>query len=192
MAANCWIACYLSCYFRGITKAVDLLHGQETDVFGDAGYQGIEKRAEAQDLEVQWHIAMRPGKRRVVDKTTRMGALKEKLEKLKASIRAKVEHPFRVIKCQFGYRKTRYRGLAKNTAQLITLFALSNLWMVRKRVLMANGWVRPKQGESPRSDEKSLENVQKESDFSIRSPKISHGEDLLPEIIFKLSFSDHP
>jgi len=122
-----------------ITKAVDLLHGQETDVFGDAGYQGIEKRAEAQDLEVQWHIAMRPGKRRVVDKTTRIGALKEKLEKLKASIRAKVEHPFRVIKCQFGYRKTRYRGLAKNTAQLITLFALSNLWMVRKRVLMANG-----------------------------------------------------
>ena len=122
-----------------ITKAVDLLHGQETDVFGDAGYQGIEKRAEAQDLEVQWHIAMRPGKRRVVDKTTRIGALKEKLEKLKASIRAKVEHPFRVIKCQFGYRKTRYRGLVKNTAQLITLFALSNLWMVRKRVLMANG-----------------------------------------------------
>ena len=122
-----------------ITKAVDLLHGQETDVFGDAGYQGIEKRAEAQGLEVQWHIAMRPGKRRVVDKTTRMGALKEKLEKLKASIRAKVEHPFRVIKCQFGYRKTRYRGLVKNTAQLITLFALSNLWMVRKRVLMANG-----------------------------------------------------
>ena len=132
-----------------ITKAVDLLHGQETDVFGDAGYQGIEKRAEAQGLGVQWHVAMRPGKRRVVDKTTRIGALKEKLEKLKASIRAKVEHPFRVIKCQFGYRKTRYRGLAKNTAQIITLFALSNLWMVRKRILVANGWVRLKQGECP-------------------------------------------
>ena len=85
-----------------ITKAVDLLHGQETDVFGDAGYKGIEKRAEAQGLEVQWHVAMRPGKRRVVDKTTRIGTLKEKLERLKASIRAKVEHPFRVIKCQFG------------------------------------------------------------------------------------------
>ncbi|MSQ66240.1 MAG: IS5/IS1182 family transposase, partial [Limnohabitans sp.] len=54
-------------------------------------------------------------------------------------VRAKVEHAFRVIKCQFGYRKTRYRGLAKNTAQLITLFALSNLWMVRKRILVANG-----------------------------------------------------
>jgi IS5 family transposase len=59
----------------------------------------------------------------------------DKLEKIKASIRAKVKHPFRVIKCQFGYRKTRYRGLVKNTAQLITLFALSNLWMVRKRMI---------------------------------------------------------
>ena len=69
----------------------------------------------------------------------RIGALKEKLEKLKARVRAKVEHALRVIKCQFGYRKTRYRGLVKNTAQLITLFALSNLWMVRKRILFANG-----------------------------------------------------
>jgi IS5 family transposase len=60
-----------------------------------------------------------------------MGAL----EKTKASIRAKVEHPFRVIKCQFGHRKTRYRGLAKNTSQLLVMFALSNLWMVRKRIL---------------------------------------------------------
>ncbi len=50
-------------------------------------------------------------------------------------VRAKVEHPFRVIKRQFGYVKTRYRGLAKNTAQLITLFALSNLWMVRRSLL---------------------------------------------------------
>jgi IS5 family transposase len=56
----------------------------------------------------------------------------DKLEKIKASIRAKVEHPFRVIKCQFGYPKTPYRGLIKNTTQLITMFALSNLWMVRK------------------------------------------------------------
>jgi IS5 family transposase len=60
--------------------------------------------------------------------------LRDKLEKLKASIRAKVEHPFRVIKCQFGQRKTRYRGLAKNTSQLLMMFALSNLWMVRKRI----------------------------------------------------------
>ena len=69
-----------------ITKAVDFSHGQETDVFGDVGYQGIEKRAEAQGLEVQWNVDMRPGKRWVVDKTTWIGALKEKLEKLRASI----------------------------------------------------------------------------------------------------------
>ena len=56
-------------------------------------------------------------------------------KKLKAGVRAKVEHPFRVIKRQFGFVKVRYRGLKKNTAQLFTLFALSNLWMVRKKLM---------------------------------------------------------
>ncbi len=79
-----------------------------------------------------------PGKRRALKKSKTVDALIDKLGKLKASIRAKVEHPFRVIKCQFGYRKTRYRGLVKNTAQLATLFALSNLWMVRKRIIQAD------------------------------------------------------
>jgi IS5 family transposase len=78
---------------------------------------------------------MMPVKRRALKKSKTVDALIDKLEKIKASIRAKVERPFRVIKCQFGYRKTRYRGLVKNTAQLITLFALSNLWMVRKRMI---------------------------------------------------------
>jgi transposase, IS5 family len=59
----------------------------------------------------------------------------EQLEKTKASIRAKVEHPFRVIKRQFGFARVKYRGLAKDTANLVTLFALSNLWMARKRLL---------------------------------------------------------
>jgi IS5 family transposase len=63
----------------------------------------------------------------------------DKVEQIKASIRAKVEHPFRVIKCQFGYRKVRYRGLKKNTAQIFTLFALSNLWMARRSLLKAQG-----------------------------------------------------
>ncbi len=58
---------------------------------------------------------------------------------LKAGIRAKVEHPFRVIKRQFGFVKARYRGLKKNTAQLITLFALSNLWMTRRQLMGARG-----------------------------------------------------
>ena len=120
-----------------ITQAHALLHGQETDVFADSGYRGVEKREEiqAKHPDVKWHIAMMPGKRKAMDKSTPMGAILEQLEKTKASIRAKVEHPFRVIKRQFGYVKVKYRGLAKNTANLMTLFALSNLWMVRKRLL---------------------------------------------------------
>jgi IS5 family transposase len=64
-----------------------------------------------------------------------MGAVLDKLEQVKARIRAKVAHPFRVINRQFGHVKVRYRGLAKNTEQLHTLIALSNLWMVRRRLL---------------------------------------------------------
>ena len=89
---------------------------------------------------------MRPGKRRALDKSTPWGRLLDKLEQLKASIRAKVEHPFRVIKCQFGFVKVEYRGLAKNTANLMTLFALSNLWMARRRLLRGAGMSAPKQG----------------------------------------------
>ena len=120
-----------------ITQAHALLHGEETDVFADSGYRGVDKRDEIQAKHpgVSWHIAMMPGKRKAMDKSTPMGAILEQLEKTKASIRAKVEHPFRVIKRQFGFVKVRYRGLAKNTANLVTLFALSNLWMVRKRLL---------------------------------------------------------
>ena len=122
-----------------ITQAHALLHGEEAVVFADSGYRGITKREEiqAQHPGVDWQVAMMPGKRRALKKSKTVDALIDKLEKIKASIRAKVEHPFRVIKCQFGYRKTRYRGLVKNTAQLTTLFALSNLWMVRKRIIQA-------------------------------------------------------
>ncbi|HHZ33130.1 TPA: transposase, partial [Xanthomonas vasicola pv. zeae] len=69
-------------------------------------------------------------------------ARQQRWEHFKASVRAKVEHPFRVIKRQFGYTKVRYRGLAKNTAHVLTLFALSNLWMKRKQLLPAMGSVR--------------------------------------------------
>lgn len=118
-----------------VTQAAALVHGEETDVFADAGYQGVAKRDEVQDINANWHVAMRPGKRRALDKDSPMGAVLDKLEHVKASIRAKVEHPFRVIKRQFGHVKVRYRGLAKNTAQLHTLFALSNLWMARRALL---------------------------------------------------------
>jgi IS5 family transposase len=113
-----------------ITVAHALLHGKEKVAFADAGYVGIEKRGETG--AVQWHVAMRPSKRRKLDRSKRLDRIYDEIERLKAGVRAKVEHPFRVLKCQFGYLKARYRGLAKNTAQIETQFALANLWMARK------------------------------------------------------------
>jgi IS5 family transposase len=121
-----------------IAEANTLLHGEEVLAFGDAGYQGVEKRPDA-SADVTWHVAMRPGKRRALDKDNEAHVLHDQAEKLKAGVRAKVEHPFRVIKRQFGFVKVRYRGLRKNTAQLFTLFALSNLWMVRGKLMGDQG-----------------------------------------------------
>jgi IS5 family transposase len=126
-----------------VVEANSLLHGQESDVFADAGYQGAAKRPDAKD-DVNWHVAMRPGKRRALDKSKTIDHLIDQVERIKASVRAKVEHPFRVIKQQFGHVKVRYRGLKKNTAQLRTLFALSNLWMARAKLLVLDGQVRQK------------------------------------------------
>jgi IS5 family transposase len=87
---------------------------------------------------------MRPGRRAALDKTNKADRLLDEVERIKASVRAKVEHPFRVVKRQFGHVKVRYRGLKKNTAQLNTLFALANLWMVRKTLAVLDGKVRLK------------------------------------------------
>lgn len=86
---------------------------------------------------MNWNIALRPGKRHQLDTAKPIQALTEQLEKLKAGIRARVEHPFRVVKRLFGHVKVRYRGLAKNTAQLHAPFALANLWLVRRNLLGA-------------------------------------------------------
>jgi transposase, IS5 family len=120
-----------------LNVAGQLLHGEEHAAFGDAGYQGVHKRPEA--AGPTWHVAMRPGKRKKLNPFIEPDFIAERVEKMKASIRAKVEHPFRVLKRQFGFTKVRYRGLAKNTAQLVTLFALSNLWMARRQLLGAQG-----------------------------------------------------
>ena len=97
----------MSGHVSDIAEANALLQGQKTLALGDAGYKGVLKRADA---------------------------LLEKAEKLKASVRAKAEHPFRVIKRQFGFMKVRYRDLKKNTAQL---FTLSSLWMARGKLMGA-------------------------------------------------------
>lgn len=80
-----------------VTEGNGLLHCEETVAFGCAKYQGIEKRPDAK-AEVTWHVAVRPGKRKTLDLDNAVDALIDKAEKIKASIRTKVEHPFRVIK----------------------------------------------------------------------------------------------
>jgi IS5 family transposase len=120
-----------------VTQAHALLHGQERYAAGDAGYQGVAQREENRNTSVQWDVAMRPGRRRQLDRCTEAGRLLDAFERIKARARAKVEHPFHVIKNLFRHRKTRYRGLGKNTAQLQTLFGLANLvmagWRLRAR-----------------------------------------------------------
>ncbi|WP_312484320.1 IS5 family transposase [Stutzerimonas nitrititolerans] len=125
-----------------VTQVDKLLHGEENMVGADAGYTGVEKRPEHEGREVIWQIAARRSTYKKLSKRSALYKAKRKIEKAKAQVRAKVEHPFRVIKRQFGYVKTRFRGLAKNTAQLVTLFALSNLWMVRRHLLTSAGEVR--------------------------------------------------
>ncbi|AZR27655.1 IS5 family transposase [Xanthomonas vasicola pv. arecae] len=124
-----------------VTVMHTLLHGKEDSVFGDSGYTGADKREELQDCEAAFFIAARPSTIQGIG-NNRERARQQRWEHFKASARAKVEHPFRVIKRQFGYTKVRYRGLAKNTAHVLTLFALSNLWMKRKQLLPAMGSVR--------------------------------------------------
>ena len=116
-----------------ISQTHELLQGQEQDVFADAGYQGVQKRPEISSRKAQprWHIGAKRGKIRAMPE----GKLKEaiqKFEKIKAQVRSRVEHPFHILKNIFKYRKVRYRGLAKNTAQLHTLFALANLILARR------------------------------------------------------------
>jgi IS5 family transposase len=111
-----------------ITQADKLLHGKEKRVWGDAGYTGIEKREEHRDRKVDWLIAMRPGKRTALAKTSPLAAA----EKSKASVRAKVEHVFFYIKQMFGYSKVRYRGLEKNTNRLYLLASFTNLLKAEK------------------------------------------------------------
>lgn len=106
-----------------LTAAPELLHGDESAVWADAGYRGIEKRAEHRDREVSWHIGMRPGQRRQLDPDSAA----ERYEGGKASVRAKVEHPFLYLKRIFGYAKVRYRGLAKNTQRINILLGFANL-----------------------------------------------------------------
>ena len=118
-----------------VTKTAELLHGQEQQVHADAGYTGVEKRAEIVALKrkIDWQIARKRG----LIKALAEGAEKETLravERAKASVRAFVEHPFHLVKNIFRHRKVRYRGLVKNGQQLYTLFGLANVVLGGRRL----------------------------------------------------------
>ncbi len=116
-----------------INQMAALLHGQEEAVFADAGYTGAGKRPEFADRDVSWNIAIKRSIIKALPKALR--DLAEPMERALAQVRAWVEHPFHVVKNLFRHKKLRYRGLAKNTAQLHTLFALANLVIVKKALL---------------------------------------------------------
>jgi len=116
-----------------INQTAALLHGQEEAVFADAGYTGAAKRPEHVDRDVSWNIAI---KRSIIKALPeRLRDLAEPVERALSQVRAWVEHPFHIVKNLFRHKKLRYRGLAKNTAQLHTLFALANLVIVKTTLL---------------------------------------------------------
>ena len=117
-----------------INQMAAVLHGAEEDVFADAGYTGADKRPEHQDRDVSWNIAIKRSIIKALPKGLR--DLAEPVERALAQVRAWVEHPFHIVKNLFRHKKLRYRGLAKNTAQLHTLFALANLVIVKKALLV--------------------------------------------------------
>ncbi len=118
-----------------VTQTAQVLHGEEKVVYLDAGYTGVEKREELKDLDIDWQVAMKRGKLKALPEDSPLGQLLRKLETVKARIRSKVEHPFHIVKNLFHFRKVRYKGLAKNTAQLHTLFGLANLVIAKRRLL---------------------------------------------------------
>jgi IS5 family transposase len=116
-----------------INQTALLLHGNEKAVFADAGYTGANKRPELAERDVSWNIAIKRGIIKALPKGLREVA--EPVERALSQVRAWVEHPFHIVKNRFRHKKLRYRGLFKNTAQLFTLFALSNLVIVKKTLL---------------------------------------------------------
>ena len=111
-----------------VTRASQLLHGGESQVWGDSGYQGVEKRPEHRGRPVQWRVMMKPGKRWRLPPESEAALA----ERRKASVRAKAEHVFLYLKRHFGYGKVRYRGLAKNTQRIYLLVGFANLMIAER------------------------------------------------------------
>ena len=127
-----------------VAQIADLLHGKEKVVHGDAGYTGAQAYV-ARAKRIEWKIARRRSQIEKM-KHARERARAMRAETRKAQVRAFVEHPFRIVKRVFGHVKTRFRGLAKNTDHLVTLFALSNLYLARRLLQPTTGKLRPQFG----------------------------------------------
>ncbi|WP_370362717.1 IS5 family transposase [Paracoccus sp. FO-3] len=107
----------------------ELLHGDEDSVWADKSYVSAEREAAFKGPDKVWGVM------RKAPKGGKLHPIDERINRIIAMVRAKVEHPFRAIKRQFGHVNTRYRGLAKNRAQIFTLFALGNLFLVRRKLM---------------------------------------------------------
>ena len=130
-----------------ITQGHALLHREGWDALAEAICHGAAKRSAATGEE--GHTAVFPGERLTLDRKPPWGSLLGKAEQLKASVRVKVKHAFRLTMCQFGFNKLGSKGLAKNTARLPMLFAMSICWMERRRILVAQEQVRSHHAQIP-------------------------------------------
>jgi IS5 family transposase len=109
----------------------NLIREDDRAVFADKGYVNEKKKRWARAASVYWAVKDKPKPRR------KLSSSQKKRNRRHGAVRAKVEHVFRVLKCQFGYRKIRYRGIAKNGAQVFTLLALANLYLARRQLRCA-------------------------------------------------------
>jgi IS5 family transposase len=122
-----------------ITMMDACLHGEEKIALGDRGYHKANRTIEQFEKEGDLAV-ITPTKKPAGGK---LSDEQKAFNRVLSAVRAIVEHPFRVVKRQFGFVKVRYRGLKKNTGQIVTLFALANRWLARKRLLPPVGEVRP-------------------------------------------------
>ena len=123
-----------------VTMTAELMHGDEERLHGDSGYLGADKRENAilknrSGKKIKYIINRRPSQSKEL--SPRAKAQIKRREREKSSVRAKVEHVFAVVKKQLRYRKTRYRGLRKQTAKLNMVFALANLILADRPCLAA-------------------------------------------------------
>jgi len=117
----------------------ELIREPDRVVFADKGYFSDQKKKAARAAGIFCTLSDIKGVLGKAKRNKKLSTSQNKRNKKLSSIRAKVEHPFRILKCQFGYRKTRYRSIQKNGAQLFSLFALANLYPVRKQLLTGPG-----------------------------------------------------